>query len=210
MICKNCSAEFEGKFCPECGTPAVQVTEHVAESATEEVAVNEPATEEVADDVIVESVTPPTAEEEFVAPEPVAEGYYYEPTNGDSEVIDIPKKKKTGLIVAIIIIVLAVAVFCVAAFTDLIFPKQAQFISVLNNMGSDVSADFDEIEGDNAEIKLSVKLNGDSDEVADVIPAETIDLINSLGLSLKLSQKSDSRVDAIMSVFEGDKKLTDA
>jgi len=213
MICKNCSTEFDGKFCPECGAPAEeieQVAEQTAEPVAEEVAASEPMAEEVADDVVVESVTPPTTEQEDVQiPEPVAE--YYEPVTVGGEVADTPKKKKkTGLIIAIIIIVLAVAAFCVASFTDLIFPKQAQFISILNNMGSGVSADFDEIESDSAEVKLSVNLNGDNDEVASVVPEEAIDLINSLGLSWKMSKKSDSRIDAIMSVFEGDKKIVDA
>ena len=41
MICKNCSAEFDGKFCPDCGTPA-EIAEPVAEAPV----VESPAVEE--------------------------------------------------------------------------------------------------------------------------------------------------------------------
>lgn len=212
MICKNCSSEFDGKFCPECGAPAEeieQVAEPVVEAAqavaeepvAEEIVAEEPAAEEIDDNVVEENVTPPEAE---------VEGEYYEPARGDGDVIDVPKKKKkTGLIVAIIIIVLAVAAFCVAAFTDIFFTKEAQFVSILNNMGSDVQADFDELESDNAEMKLSAKLNGDSDVIAEVVPEEVVDLVNSLGLSARASLKSEERADVIFSLFEGDEKLTD-
>lgn len=221
MVCKNCSTEFEGKFCPECGAPAQEI-EQVAEQAAEiveevsepvftEASAEEVAAELNANDVVVETLTPPSTEDADVpALEPESEEGCYVPADEAGCVVTQPKKKKKGLIIAIIIIVVLAAAFCVTAFTDLIFSKQAQFVSVLKNMGSDVSADFDSLESDNVEMKLSAKVNGESEMLADVVPKEVADLVNSLGLSLKMSQKSDDRVDGMLSVFEGDKKLADA
>lgn len=215
MICKNCSTEFDGKFCPECGAPAEEI-EQVAEQVTEPAAevalsvVDEPAIEEIADDAAEESVTPPATEQEDApTAEPEAQGNYFEPETYTGCIVTQPKKKKTGLIVAIVVIVLAIAAFCVASFTDLFFSKQAQFVSILNNMGSDVSADFDELSDKNVEMKLSAKLDGESDVLADIVPKEVADLVNSLGLSMKGSMKGEDRADVTFSLFEGDKKLAD-
>jgi len=175
MICKNCSTEFEGVICPECGTTTEEI-ENIAESVDE---VSVPETD------------------------------CGEPTIGDSDVIDVPKKKRTGLIVAIIIIVLVVAAFCIAAFTDLIFPKQAQFISILSNMGSDVSTDFDGFTDESLEMKLSAKLNGESENVTKLFSEEEIDFVNSLSLSGKYTQSGEDRTDLILSLFENNEKIID-
>ncbi len=130
MTCKNCSTEFEGKFCPECGaaaeiaeeTAAAEVVETVAETvAPAEEAVVETA--EIAEEAVAETaesfVSGSTPEPEFIAEQPVT--YGYEPPE------EPKKKKKTGLIAIIVaIVVILAAAFCVTAFTDVVISKQTQ------------------------------------------------------------------------------------
>ncbi len=229
MICKNCSAEFEGKFCPECGTPAEpqNVTEQIAEPVEEQIAepVAEQVTEAVAenDDVVTETLTPPSPADEEIPVETVPEqadddfcdcvccgGCTEEaPVEASVDVpYELPKKKKgkAGLIIAIIAVIL-IAAFCVASFTDLIFSKEAQFVSVLKNMGTE-SIEFDVIDSDYIESRTSIDVKSDNELLEDA-PTEVLDLINSISLGVKYTENDDV-YKSVMTIFEDGKALADA
>lgn len=189
MICKNCSTEFDGKFCPECGAAA-----EAADVAEENISCS------VADGdygaPVEESAQPQP--EELALPEE-QEGEVAEETQEQPR-----KKRRKGPIILIIILLLLIAAFCVTAFTDLIIPKQAQFVSVLRNMGSDVETSFTGVDSDYIQTKYSITINGQKQESSGEANAasDIIGVINSLGLVVKQSDDG-----AILSILEGSKEL---
>lgn len=192
MICKNCSTEFDGKFCPECGATA-----EAADVAEENVGVS------VADG----DYGAPAEVNEPAQTEASVETEQSEQTEQEGEVAEEPaeqprKKRRKGPIILIIILLLLIAAFCVTAFTDLIIPKQAQFVSVLSNMGSDVETSFTEIDSDYIQTRYSVTINGQRQEESIGESADIIDIINSLSVVVKQSDDG-----AIASILEGSKEL---
>lgn len=217
MICKNCSSQVNGKFCPNCGTPVEQepVTEQipVVEQAPviEQAPIAEPSP--VAEP-IAPPVQEPVAEPDYAQPTyaPVQESYYQPAMNEEQPAPKKKKKKLKVIIIIAVILALLIAAFCVTSFTDLIFTKKAQFGSIIRNMGVDLDVRFDPIESDYLETKYSVKINPEhkliKDEKLSAEDMEAFDLINSINLSMK-QHLGKEEIETIVSAYEGDIKLAD-
>ncbi|MBR5774553.1 MAG: hypothetical protein IKY44_06860, partial [Clostridia bacterium] len=142
----------------------------------------------------------PEADEPAVSDTPAesdAPSYYVPPTEQPA-----PTKKRTGLIVGLIIVILLAVVFCITAFTDLIFSEKVQFAAVLNSVGSNVDAGFDKIEAEYFEAKTSIKVNGDSSLIEGAIPDEVIELLESVTY---VSKQGKDKM--IVTILEGDKTI---
>ncbi|MBR5271909.1 MAG: hypothetical protein IKU25_00720 [Clostridia bacterium] len=211
MICKNCSTEFEGKFCPECGAPAqedvaevVETVETVAEPAEETV---EAVAEVAAEPETVEFVSASTPEPEFKASYEAPATYGYTPPSEEQ-----PKKKgKAGLVIGIIvaIIVLLAGAFCVSAFTDLVFSKQAQMVDSLTDF-FDVDFELEGYDWEYIQGKMSATINDKHKEFKTEEDKELAKLIADFAKTLDVTFKAgadDGKAIYDITVNESNKAL---
>ena len=219
MICKNCSTEFNGKFCPNCGTPAEQAPVAVQEPVTPTVAIEQ---EPVIQAAVIEQepVSEPTPVAE---PTPVQEPVCAQPTDApvqeaacepemSEEAPESRKKSKKKLIIILsIVLAVLIAAFCVVSFTDLIISKRMQFGSIIKNMGADVDTKFDPIDSDYTETRYSVKVNTEHSLLQENLSDSELryyELINSIDFSIKQYHGEDES-KLIFAAYEGDIKLAD-
>lgn len=215
MICKNCSSQVNGKFCPNCGTPVEQEPViQQAETFEQTTVLEQSPVAQQEPTPVAQPVEPPVQEPVYAQPTyaPAQESYYQPPMSEEQPAPKKKKKKAKVIIIISVILALLIALFCVASFTDIIFSKKMQFGSIIKNIGSDVDVKFDPIGTGSLETKYSVKINTEhtliKDEQLREEDLEVIDLINSLNISLKQNLSGEEN-KMILTAYEGDIKLVD-